>query len=283
MGENEVDLPQEFSWLMEEYEEFDPTDPDRPPENLLEVDQCIQLAKLKLNTHFGYSFPSDEKIENKTNVVKSSNSVLGLESLGDGALFYPCAALDTKLVAEVFSDLVDSIYLCDVHRPRGLGFIRSGVSKTTIPNHFGDYFWVPHVGRVFQETRSEILTFPRVLGDALAPVNYCVGDAVHFFLQSMGSISVFFYRSDSPIPDGEGGSGVLWFGPVLLDLVLQRVVNGGILCTDFSNSYGFLAERLKDLVVGEKLQYRDFTLIRLEPATISTKLSSLTIVQVLRT
>ena len=268
---------------MEECEEFDPTDPDRPPETILEVDQCIQLAKVEFNTHFGYSFPSDKKIEKNTDVVKSSNSVPGFESLGDGTLFYPCAALDINLVAEVFSDLVESIYLCDVRRPQGLGFMRSAASKTAIPNHFEDSFWVSHVGRVFQETRSEILTRPRAFGDAQAPVNYCVGDAVHFFLQSMGSISVFFYRSDSSIPDGEGGSGVLWFGPVLLDLVLQRVVNGGILCTDFSNSYGFLAERLQGLVVGEKLQYRDFTLIRLEPATISAKLSSLAIVQVLRT
>ena len=267
---------------MEECDEFDPADPDRPPKTLLEVDQCIQLARVQLNAHFGYSFLSEEKIENGTHKVNSCDSVPGFEALSDGVLFYPCAASDTDLVTEVFSDLVESIYLCDVRRPRFPDLVRSTAPNTTVYNHFGDSLLVPHVGRVFRETRPEILTRPRSVGDALASFNYCVGDSVHFFLQSMKSISVFFYRRDSSNPDCEGGSGVLWFGPVLLDFVLQRIVNGGILCTDFSNSYGFLAERLQKLVVGEKLQYRNFTLIRIEASMISAKLSSLALVQVLR-
>lgn len=256
---------------MEESEEFDPTDPEQSPQTLSEVDQCIQLARIQFETHLGYSFSKEDRGASKLHQTQTASSPEGLNSLSDGVLFYPCAASDTKLVTDVFANLVASIYFCDVRHP-----------KNRVREHFFDSKLIPFVGRVFTETYTEILTLRHSLASSQGTIRYCVGDSVHFFLQSMKRISVFFYRRDSSSPDGEGGSGVLWLGPVLLDLVLSRVVNGGILCTDFSNSYGFLAERLQKLVVGEKLQYRDVTLIRLESSMLSAELSSLVIVQVLR-
>lgn len=257
---------------MEEPEEFDPTDPERPPQSLLEVDQCISIARSQLEAYWRYSFSQEELCENHLHQKPSANSLEVPNSLSSGVLFYPCAESDTNLVIDVFANLVASIYFCDVRHP---------VKK--VRGNFVDSKSVPFIGRVFTETGSEIFRLRQSSTSSQGEINYCVGDSVHFFLQSMKRISVFFYRRDSPNPDGEGGSGVLWFGPVLLDLLLQRIVNGGILCTDFSNSSGFLAERLQKLVVGEKLQYRNLTLIRLEPSKLAARLVPLTIVQVLRT
>ena len=271
-GENENLTTSKVYSEMEEAEEFDPTDPEQSPRTLLEVDQCIQLAIAQLETQWGYSFSQRHDDANDRHLTRTTGSDLGSRSLTDGVLFYPCTAEDTELVSEVFAERGVTINFCDVRHPR-----------KKVRGDFGDPVPIPHVGRVFTDTRTEILPLPGSSARTQGSIKYCVGDSVHFLLRSTERISVFFYRRDSPHPDGEGGSGVLWFGPVLLDLVLQRVVNGGILCTDFSNSYGFLAERLQKLKVGEKLQYRNLTLIRLEPSELSAKLPPLTVVQVLRT
>jgi len=257
---------------VEESEEFDPTDPEQSPQSLLEVDQCIAVARSQLEAYWGYSFSQEDRCASNLHQTPAANSLEVPNSLSGGALFYPCAASDTNLVIDVFSNLVSSIHFCDVRHP-----------EKKVRENFADSKLVPFVGRVFMETCTEILTLRQSSASSQGVISYCVGDSVHFFLQSMKRISIFFYRRDSPNPDGEGGSGVLWFGPVLLDLVLQRIVNGGILCTDFSNSYGFLAERLQKLVVGERLHYRNLTLIRLEPSKLSARIPQLTIVQVLRT
>lgn len=59
----------------------------------------------------------------------------------------------------------------------------------------------------------------------------CVQDGLVAFM-SIPKISVFFYRGDS---HGEGGSGQWWLGPKIFNLVLDKLVDGGIIITDGSN------------------------------------------------
>jgi len=49
----------------------------------------------------------------------------------------------------------------------------------------------------------------------------------------LDNIAVFFLRGDS---EGEGGSGQRWFQPEIFDLILDKLVNGGILVTDGSSN-----------------------------------------------
>lgn len=51
-------------------------------------------------------------------------------------------------------------------------------------------------------------------------------------LMGLENISIFFYRCDS---DGESGSEQYWFSPDLFNLVLYKMVDGGLIVTDGSN------------------------------------------------
>lgn len=51
-------------------------------------------------------------------------------------------------------------------------------------------------------------------------------------LMGLENISIFFYRRDS---DGDGGSEQYWFSPALFNLVLYKMVDGGLIVTDGSN------------------------------------------------
>lgn len=51
-------------------------------------------------------------------------------------------------------------------------------------------------------------------------------------LMGLENISIFFYRRDS---DGEGGSEQYWFSPTLFNLVLYKMIDGGLIVTDGSN------------------------------------------------
>lgn len=56
-------------------------------------------------------------------------------------------------------------------------------------------------------------------------------DAV-LMLIGLKNISIFFYRRDS---EGEGGSGQYWLSPTLFNLILYKMVDGGLIVTDGSN------------------------------------------------
>lgn len=57
-------------------------------------------------------------------------------------------------------------------------------------------------------------------------------DARRAFVGLNDRLGVFFYRGDSL---GEGGSGILWNDAPLMERVLGKLVNGGLLVTDGSN------------------------------------------------
>jgi hypothetical protein len=167
---------------MEEAEEFDPTDPEESPRTLLDVSKCIQLAKEILRERFAYSLSPLNHSENDLFQDERGNAPSEFDSFLDGALFYPCAAQDTDLVTEVFSNLVSSIHFCDVIYPQGGEFERIGNSNKKTDIRSGGSLIVPHVGRVFNETSSEIYISRRLSSTSKASVRYCVGDSVHYLL-----------------------------------------------------------------------------------------------------
>lgn len=83
----------------------------------------------------------------------------------------------------------------------------------------------------FRQT-SEIWTLNNSEGTATdVQIHIHKMDAV-LMLMGLENISIFFYRRDS---DGDGGSEQYWFSPALFNLVLYKMVDGGLIVTDGSN------------------------------------------------
>lgn len=59
-------------------------------------------------------------------------------------------------------------------------------------------------------------------------------DGLLTLIEDVRAVAIFFYRGDS---QGEGGSGqwVLGPGPVAFHVLLARLLDGGLICTDGSN------------------------------------------------
>ena len=80
-------------------------------------------------------------------------------------------------------------------------------------------------------------TYERRQDQRRITVHQCRGrgyDAFRTFLKSRGSsLSIFFYRGDSP---GEGGSGFYWLKKDRLRNVLEVLEDGGLIVSDGSNA-----------------------------------------------
>jgi hypothetical protein len=82
----------------------------------------------------------------------------------------------------------------------------------------GVFHFLENGGRIYPFTKYVTVTLHKACGERL--------------LQRFGNISVFFYRNDS---QGEGGSDIHWLEQPLLDLILYKLVDGGLILHDGSN------------------------------------------------
>lgn len=185
------------------------------------------------------------------------NSRLGVD-IPDGSLFYPCCGGDTYEALELFLDTVREFNFadrCGVRLP-GLecqtgsssseqprrdanialkcdGWFPKSIIVSSKKNH-NDYcplgsdvgdMWLGNI------LKSRIWTVNTSYGLTDIIVNCYTLDAVLAF-QCIRKLAVFYYRGDSM---GEGGSGQWWLGPALFDMVLEKLVDGGLILTDGSN------------------------------------------------
>ena len=136
--------------------------------------------------------------------------------VSEPTLFYPCAGSELQLPIECFSDIVKNFYFVDTRRIRfpqltdRYSIIGGNKRCVGNPENFRDEK-TDNTFRVHRwQERGE--------------------DAI----KKIPSIGIFFYRGDNPV-DGEGSSGVLWFGKELFDQILARLASGGLIVTDGSN------------------------------------------------
>ena len=249
--------------MYEEEEEDDDTDSVSPPdeESQVRVEDLERLrrsASEELERLTGRALP--EWTAQPVVAQQSRRHDLWGIDIPVGPLFYPCCGTDTGDAATLFGPYVSEL-------------------------HFADPFCAPHrmagsVGRSElrrtkgQRGTSQIL---REIGNVVTgasghfqfSVKGCqayghMKDGLLTLLEDLGELAVFFYRRDS---EGEGGSDQRWLRPVLFDVLLSRMLDGGVIYTDGSNGGGaytglapdddHVTSLPVDANVGDEMTYRN--------------------------
>ena len=234
---------------IEEEEEFDPQDPEMIPKTIEDVGMCIKVANESLRLQTGRSFPEWRSSLPKFNMEFQEISSLGVSIPVAGPLFYPCSGTDVQDPIDFFRGPVSEFHFADPFNPAS-----SELRRKKGPDH-QDIIRIPHLGNL---VNANGLTHKLRQSDVTLVSHR--KDGVLTLLDDLPALSVFYYRGDSP---GEGGSDQWWMGPVLLDLVISRIMDGGLVCGDGSNGYGHFFCKLRDEPVGASFAYRNLMLTRL--------------------
>ena len=157
-------------------------------------------------------------------------------------LFYPCCgSADLARAVDGFGHLVDSVHGADPYARLRRQFEHAWEiqHRSSRPYHYeielepngpeGIRNWRARMHPMPPSVRLEYLLRSKSDGRTLEFVWHRY-DAIEA-LRQVPPLTVFFARWDSPT-DGEGGSGILWFGDRLLPRVLAKLVPGGLLVTD---------------------------------------------------
>lgn len=177
-----------------------------------------------------------------------------------GALFYPCCGHDLRMPIELFVDSIEEFHFVDCYFMPGFG--RNWSDGELVPARSGDAVVLPedmvlHVSdaamtdqpvddstkekflhpdqwKRISDTETPRVHFQRWTVATTPPREIAIyrhwEDGLSTF-RKLDTISVFFLRRDSM---GEGGSGQMWFQEKLLALILEKLVDGGLLVTDGS-------------------------------------------------
>lgn len=162
-----------------------------------------------------------------------------------GALFYPCCGDDLREPIELFADLIDEYHFVDIQQVPKLPDFEGVAVSPPEPKEceigdaakaalmrLGEEQWRHVRGKA--EMVAQRLTLPSESPRALNVFRYRQDGLTAFI--GLDKIAVFFLRRDSM---GEGGSGQMWFQPKLFDLILEKLVDGGLIVTDGSGApYG---------------------------------------------
>jgi hypothetical protein len=138
-----------------------------------------------------------------------------LDVVRDTALFYPCSGDDLEGPIRLFASAVSDFYFVDLRTPRKPNL--HGIAVPTRPLPRGariERFVHLASGHEFNLHRRR--------------------ERAEYFLDQLPPLGVFFFRGDNPV-EGEGSSGVLWFGGDLFTRILEMLVPGGLIVTDGSN------------------------------------------------
>lgn len=121
--------------------------------------------------------------------------------------FLPIGLVSEAYAKDPYEDKIDN-YDVDVLMQKGIVF--AGYNRT--PGKIYEQIWnLQNIGKS--------ITIKRHIQDGLAA-----------FI-SLGEISIFFLRRDS---SGEGGSGQFWFQEKIFNLILDKLLDGGLIVTDGS-------------------------------------------------
>ena len=219
----------------EEPEEDDGPDPTRLPQaeaplSLADLDRLRQEADSALRQLTGLSLPAWPELPPKAHSTRRQLD-WGID-IPVGPLFYPCCGSDTTDAGKLFSPFVNQFHFADPFHPpirvrrTTAGSPRPASSRRDLVTH-----QLPCIGNVVLGAYGSV---PFELEGVSAYSHR--KDGLLTLLEDLGPLAVFFYRGDS---SGEGGSGQDWLMPVLFDVVLSRMIDGGVIYTDGSNGGGF--------------------------------------------
>lgn len=235
----------------EELEQFDPQHFDVLPHDIREIEQCIEYANDYLQLETSRSLPKwQNQIQSSSHLDLLHFSQLSVD-IPKGSFFYPSSGNDFHLPIEVFSNYVNEFHFADaLNRNYGQNkhLKRNMITKE-----------IPWIGRIAMGETSQS---QKAINKSHAIFHR--KDGLLTLLEDIDDLTIFFYRGDSR---GEGGSGQLWQGPVLLDYVLLRIQDGGLLCADDSNGFGSLFSELRESI---HVNYRHLTLRRLDNNNLDT-------------
>ena len=208
---------------------------------------------------------------NESRTIRNFNSQSLANKLNidipEGSLFYPCCGNDTELPIKFFHENIIDYHFVDnylvpqlpllectiegyqdqtidnrnskrtscpiskaiVHKVISSEPINHDISKENIDEL--SRLGIKCVGYKFQP--SMILKQEWYLNSGIKKLNIYrhLQDGLATFT-TLDKISVFFLRRDS---DGEGGSGQRWFQKSVFDLILDKIVDGGLIVTDGSS------------------------------------------------
>lgn len=196
-----------------------PLFPLRPAELSSDLQTCRQHASLALAACTGRTLPPWP--ETPLRAGRSSTHPEFDLDIPFGALFYPCCGRDKEDAIRMFGPHVSACHFADAFRdirpshPDG--------TRTPAP----EAHELPGIGNVVLGPTS----LRERVEDGIRIVEHG-RDGLLTLLEEVGPLAVFYYRGDS---QGEGGSGTWWLGPVLRDVVLSRMLDRGLICTDGSN------------------------------------------------
>lgn len=185
--------------------------------------------------------------------VQHFNPISGLQTLAaeygvkapEGVLFYPCCGEDTSDPIRLFIDTVSEYHFVDIAMippVRNLPSTGSWNRPADARHGYGQQRGSQPAGLLgrfitswcVDESSDGVVHSLNMLGETERHVAiHChMADGEEVFSR-LPSLSVFFYRGDSP---GDGGSGVGWLGDRLVDQILDKLADGGLIVTDGSRA-----------------------------------------------
>lgn len=144
------------------------------------------------------------------------------------SLFYPCCGNDLLTPLE-YADRLDAFWFVDANMmpepPHTFGnWTRASADEHELANCV-DEWSSPCISYLYRNGRT----------GREVELNCVRGRGVTTMKRHIPTIGVFFYRGDSC---GESGSGTWWLERKLFNQVLERLVEGGLIVTDGSNTSG---------------------------------------------
>ena len=206
-----------------------------------------------------------------------------LKSISGGTLFYPCSGQDTNVPIKLFAPYIQQFWFADISywiRPN------SADSANPLLQNWKDFefldfkvWYTPPEKREVRDAEFQnnypwidpcIRTerYLHIHTKRLVTIHRRRGYGTAALRKHINLLSIFFYRGDGP----EGGSGTLWLRgkknkPALINDVLRKLINGGLIVTDGSNCRNrkgnpyrnFGMYRNKDLSNGDVKSVEAFT------------------------
>lgn len=166
----------------------------------------------------GYKLPTLPDIAVQARVIRPCQWIQ--QGIPEGPLFYPCCGSDIDDALHRFGPFVTACHFADPYHPP---LVKRGIENFR-------RIEVPDIGNVLLGNGK---SWDRSSDRHPCPVVVHQKDGLLTLLQDIKNLAVFYYRGDS---SGEGGSDQRWLFPVLFEIVLTKLMEGGIVCTDGSNS-----------------------------------------------
>lgn len=226
---------------------------ENQPTNEAQINDCLLQVDQLMQEKLRKSLEQQNKLSKRTG-TRRVGLTDGLQ-LPIGNFFYPCSGDDWETPTGIFSEMVEQFNYADP------GYARKSARFVDVE--------IPYIGTIKKADELAAAALkPKYMNRKASNVTHHSADGFLTLIEKIHDLSIFFYRGDSA---SEGGSGVLWQGPVLIDILLTRIIDGGLFISDSSNGAGYLAKRMSH---EEAFEHRHLTLRRIYPAAIIQKLKA---------